>query len=288
MTTLDPQLVEQRVQEIEVTDAVVLKDMHNFPTIHSVVLPKMVIALVHQGTAHMTFDHSEINLTVNDVAVFPAKHIFGGSHTSADYNATLVILGDKLVADAQLTSFSYRYQQYHIQPVTKLNSDQMSRLLLAVDMLEAVATQKDPELPHRHNALGSVLNVFFEFLHTIHQEQKIAPDNASRGAHVFAQFMDLLAANYASEHKVNFYAEKLCLTPKYMSKLIHDATGYGANAWIDQYILAKAKLLLISRNDLSVQAISQTLGFPEQASFTRFFRNLSGISPREFRGENIK
>ena len=73
-----------------------------------------------------------------------------------------------------------------------------------------------------------------------------------------------------------------------MSKLINDATGCGANTWIDQYILAKAKLLLISRKDLSVQTISQILGFPEQASFTRFFRNLAGISPRDFRNENMR
>ncbi len=287
-TNLNPQLVEQQVQNIELTDLVILKNMHNFPTIHSVVLPKLVITLVHRGTAHLTFDHSELNIRPNDVAILPAKHIFGGFKPSDDYSATLVILGEKLQEDARLTSFSYNFQQYHVTPITALNDDKMNSLMQNVDMMETILAQKNPELPHRHKALCSALHIFFEFLNAFRSEDEKKVDNASRGLLIYNKFMDLLAEYYAQEHKVNFYAERLCLTPKYMSKLINDATGYGANAWIDQYILAKAKLLLISRKDLSVQSISQILGFPEQASFTRFFRNLTNLSPREFRNENLK
>lgn len=288
MTTLDPTVIEQQVQNIENTDALVLKDVHRFPTIHSVVLPKMVISIVQKGTARLSFDYSEHHVAPNYVAIFPAKHIFSGLHTSEDYSATLVILSEKLVEDARLTSFSFNLQPYHIKPIAQLTETQVNRILSIVEMLELILQQKGPVLPHRHEALCSTLHILFEFLNAFRQEENKEIDNASRGSLVYIKFMDLLAAHYSEEHKVNFYAEKLCLTPKYMSKLIHDATGYGANAWIDQYILAKSKLLLISRKDLSVQAISQTLGFPEQASFTRFFRNLTGQSPREFRFENMR
>ena len=157
-----------------------------------------------------------------------------------------------------------------------------------MDMFEAVLYQTNPDLPNRHNALCSVLHVLIEFMNAFREEEKTELDGKLRGSHVYVQFMDLLAAHYTEHHNVNFYAEKLCLTPKYMSKLIHDATGYGANAWIDQYIVAKAKMMLISRKDLSVQGISNMLGFPEQASFTRFFRNLENISPREFRQKHMR
>lgn len=288
MTTLDPQLVEQQVQQIETTDAVILRDVRHFPTVHSVTLPKSVIVIVHSGDADVTFDHSKLHLEKDNIGIFSGKHIFSGLRTSEDFTATLVIFGDKLIEDARLTSFGYRFQEYHVKPTTILNEPQVKQLLLVISLMEAILTQKEPDLPHRHDALCNTIHIFFEFLNAFRDAKKSDMDTSLRGSHVFVKFMDLLAEHYVKEHKVNFYAEKLCLTPKYMSKLIHDATGCGANAWIDQYIIAKAKLLLISRKDLSVQAISQMLGFQEQASFTRFFRNIENLSPREFRQHNAK
>ena len=288
MTTLDPQAIEQQVRDIEQLDAAVFRGIHKFPTSQSVVLPKMVIAIVRQGTATLMFDHTTFAVNKNDVFILPPKHIFRGQFTSDDHDVTMIILSDKLVADARLTAFNYSFQDYHVSPVTHLTEEQMMRILQVMELFETVLYQSNPVLSHRHDALCSVLHVLIEFMNTYRIENKTHMDTSLRGSHVFVKFMDLLAEHYVTEHKVNFYAEKLCLTPKYMSKLIHDATGFGANAWIDQYVVAKAKLLLISRKDLSVQAISQMLGFQEQASFTRFFRNIENISPREFRQKNIR
>ena len=288
MTTLDPQSIEQQVRDIENLDAAVFRGVSRFPTNQSVVLPKMVIAIVRQGTANLMFDHTEFLVNPNDVYILPPKHIFNGVFTSEDHDVTVLVISDKLVADARLTAFNYHFQDYHVSPVTHLTSEQFSTVSKIIDMFETVLYQTNPDLPNRHNALCSVLHVLIEFMNAFRISAKTALDATSRGSQIYVQFMDLLAAHFAEQHSVNYYAEKLCLTPKYMSKLIHDATGYGANAWIDQYILAKAKLLLISRKDLSVQNISQKLGFPEQASFTRFFRNLEHVSPREFRIEHLK
>ena len=288
MTTLDPQSIEQQVRDIENLDAAVFRGVSRFPTNQSVVLPKMVIAIVRQGTANLMFDHTEFLVNPNDVYILPPKHIFNGLYTSEDHDVTVIVVSDKLVADARLTAFNYHFQDYHVSPVTHLNEEQAKTVSQIMDMFEAVLYQTNPDLPNRHNALCSVLHVLIEFMNAFREEEKTELDGKLRGSHVYVQFMDLLAAHYTEHHNVNFYAEKLCLTPKYMSKLIHDATGYGANAWIDQYIVAKAKMMLISRKDLSVQNISQKLGFPEQASFTRFFRNLEHVSPREFRLEHLK
>lgn len=288
MTTLDPHEIEQQVRDIESLDAAFFHGVHHFPTTQSIVLPKMVIAIVRQGKAKLMFDHTEFPVNANDVFILPPKHIFSGIYTSEDHNVTVIVISDKLVADARLTAFNYHFQDYHVSPVTHLNDEQAKTILQVMDLFSTVLHQTNPDLPNRHNALCSVLHVLIEFMNAFRNGTKTKLDATSRGSQIYVQFMDLLAAHYSEHHSVNYYAEKLCLTPKYMSKLIHDATGYGANAWIDQYILAKAKLLLISRKDLSVQNISQKLGFPEQASFTRFFRNLEHVSPREFRIEHVK
>ena len=286
MTTLDPQAMEQQVRDIEQLDAVVFHGVSKFPTTHTIVLPKLVIVLVRQGRGKLMFDNTELSVSANDVYILPAKHIFSGTFTSFDHEVTMLILSDKLVEDARLTAFNYHFEDYHVQPVTHLTESQMRTIAQVMDLFETVLTH-EPVLSHRHNALCSVLHVLIEFMNSFRKSNKTQLDSTRRGSHIYIKLMDLLAEHYTEQHQVQFYADKLGLTPKYMSKLILDATGFGANAWIDQYILAKAKLLLISRGDLSVQEISHMLGFKEQASFTRFFRNIEKISPREFRQEHM-
>lgn len=286
MTTLDPQAMEQQVRDIEQLDAVVFHGVSKFPTTQTVVLPKLVIVLVRQGRGKLMFDNTELSVSANDVYILPAKHIFSGTFTSFDHEVTMLILSDKLVEDARLTAFNYHFEDYHVQPVTHLTESQMRTIAQVMDLFETVLTH-EPVLSHRHNALCSVLHVLIEFMNSFRKSNKTQLDSTRRGSHIYIKLMDLLAEHYTEQHQVQFYADKLGLTPKYMSKLILDATGFGANAWIDQYILAKAKLLLISRGDLSVQEISHMLGFKEQASFTRFFRNIEKISPREFRQEHM-
>lgn len=286
MTTLDPQAMEQQVRDIEQLDAVVFHGVSKFPTTQPVVLPKLVIVLVRQGRGKLMFDNTELSVSANDVYILPAKHIFSGTFTSFDHEVTMLILSDKLVEDARLTAFNYHFEDYHVQPVTHLTESQMRTIAQVMDLFETVLTH-EPVLSHRHNALCSVLHVLIEFMNSFRKSNKTQLDPTRRGSHIYIKLMDLLAEHYTEQHQVQFYADKLGLTPKYMSKLILDATGFGANAWIDQYIIAKAKLLLISRGDLSVQEISHMLGFKEQASFTRFFRNIEKISPREFRQEHM-
>lgn len=286
MTTLDPQAMEQQVRDIEQLDAVVFHGVSKFPTTQTVVLPKLVIVLVRQGRGKLMFDNTELSVSANDVYILPAKHIFSGTFTSFDHEVTMLILSDKLVEDARLTAFNYHFEDYHVQPVTHLTESQMRTIAQVMDLFETVLTH-EPVLSHRHNALCSVLHVLIEFMNSFRKSNKTQLDSTRRGSHIYIKLMDLLAEHYTEQHQVQFYADKLGLTPKYMSKLILDATGFGANAWIDQYILAKAKLLLISRGDLSVQEISHMLGFKEQASFTRFFHNLEKLSPREFRQEHM-
>ena len=278
--------MEQQVRDIEQNDAVIFHGVNKFPTTHTIVLPKLVIVLVRQGRGKLMFDNTEFSVAANDVYILPAKHIFSGTFTSYDHDVTMLILSDKLVEDARLTAFNYHFEDYHVHPVTHLTEEQMQKITKVMDLFESVLTT-EPALSHRHSALCSVLHVLIEFMNSFRKSNKTQLDSTRRGSHIYIKLMDLLAEHYTQQHQVQFYADKLGLTPKYMSKLILDATGFGANMWIDQYLIAKAKLLLISRGDLSVQEISHMLGFKEQASFTRFFRNIEGVSPREFRQEHM-
>ncbi|MDR1683483.1 MAG: helix-turn-helix domain-containing protein, partial [Candidatus Symbiothrix sp.] len=88
--------------------------------------------------------------------------------------------------------------------------------------------------------------------------------------------------HYKTEKQVGFYAEKLCLTPKYLSRIIKQNTGKSAHEWLDDYVMLEAKALLKSTN-MTIQQISDELNFPSQSFFGKFFKREEGISPRAYK-----
>jgi AraC-like DNA-binding protein len=82
--------------------------------------------------------------------------------------------------------------------------------------------------------------------------------------------MNLVKENFKEQREVGFYANKLCLTPKYLSKVIRDSSGSSAGEWIDNYVALEAKALLKSTN-MTIQQISEELNFPSQSFFGKYF-----------------
>jgi AraC-like DNA-binding protein len=80
-----------------------------------------------------------------------------------------------------------------------------------------------------------------------------------------------------------FYARICCLSPKHFSEIIKKDTGICPKGWITNFLTARAKVLLDSREDHTIQQISNLLGFGEQSSFARFFKKETGMTPKEYR-----
>lgn len=95
-------------------------------------------------------------------------------------------------------------------------------------------------------------------------------------------FMDLIRTHYKEHRGAEFYADKLCLTPKYLTKVIKENSGKSANDWIDDYVVLEAKALLKSTN-MTIQQISDELNFPSQSFFDKFFKRHVGVSPKEYK-----
>ena len=100
------------------------------------------------------------------------------------------------------------------------------------------------------------------------------------------RFLQEVHIHYKKERKVIFYAEKLHLTSGYLSTLVRNVSGKTASDWIDSFVLLEAKIMLKSTN-LTIQQISQELNFPSQTFFGKYFKRLSGVSPKEYRENGV-
>lgn len=109
-----------------------------------------------------------------------------------------------------------------------------------------------------------------------------ADKNETRFQQIFDRFMMLLNAWHTKERSLNFYAEKMHLTPKYVSAVVKTYSGKSALSWINEYVVLEAKMML-RYSDMTVQEIAYSLNFPTQSAFGKYFRQQLGISPKQYR-----
>ena len=102
-----------------------------------------------------------------------------------------------------------------------------------------------------------------------------------RRMEILTAFFDLVEKHFSSRRDVGFYAEKLCLAPKYASQVIRQASGKMPADWIRERVILEAKLLLLDGRH-NVQQVSDALGFPSQSAFGKYFKQATGISPRDY------
>lgn len=111
----------------------------------------------------------------------------------------------------------------------------------------------------------------------------VTPDARNwRPSDLYNQFLSLVAQHYRSAHDVAFYADKLCISTRYLSQLTNKYVFKSPKQVISDYVAQEARILLDTTR-LSVQEIAYRLGFPDQASFSKFYKQHKGQSPSSVR-----
>lgn len=103
---------------------------------------------------------------------------------------------------------------------------------------------------------------------------------------LFHKFMHLIHEHAAQMHQVSFYAEKLCISPRYLHEITETySNGKTPKALIDEQLTAELKVLL-NNPALSIAEIASLCQFPDSSYLSRFFKKNTGISPKEYRTQN--
>ena len=150
--------------------------------------------------------------------------------------------------------------------------------------LEVMTRITNSEALYKKEALLSTLSSMFYLLMGVWRKRGTSEDTVqtNRSKLIFDQFIKLVSEYHTQYRNVGFYADKLCLTPKYLSKLIKNATGKSAPDWIDQYVILEAKNLL-KYSGVTIKEIVYRLNFPNQSVFYKFFKARTGMTPTEYR-----
>ena len=140
---------------------------------------------------------------------------------------------------------------------------------------------------HKREIVGGLLTSFIYSIMDMWMRQLVAREpeesrSSNRVNQIFERFIGLVTDYHSKERGMAFYADKLCLTPKYLSKLVKQASGRSAPDWIDSFVILEAKNLL-KHSDKPIKEIVYLLNFPSQSVFYKYFKAHTGITPSEYR-----
>lgn len=105
-----------------------------------------------------------------------------------------------------------------------------------------------------------------------------------RSSDYFNRLTQLLSEYYRTERNVEFYAAKMNLTPKHLSRVVRTFSGKSVHQWIDEFVVLEIKNLL-KHSELSIQQISYDLNFANPSFMGQYFKRITGKTPGEYRRE---
>ena len=275
---ITPHPMVSNLQRIKEEGIVVLDNVRGLPTGDKpFVSSDYVICIGHRGRIQLMYDDQSDYSEKQTVGVIFPNHSVSMVSKTEDYLATLIVVDASVLNDPMLQIINQMRYRYELHPCVKLDKHEYRMI---TDVVEGMREIKRLELPDSRMLMRRLLEFLLRLL-SHYRKNKLNETTSNK--RVSMQFHSDLTQHFRKHHDVGFYAEKAFITPKYFSALVKQETGYNANYWIRVKIITEAKMLLHVRRDLSIQAIAEMLGFGEQASFSRYFKRETGMSPTEFR-----
>lgn len=235
-----------------------------------------------KGTAEGTLNLQPFKVAAPCHIIILPGQILEYKNVSDDFSGLFIIISQRFT-DGLMASIQERFPLFlsvRNNPVIPVDNEEILQgMVNYYKMLKRIVRMKDH--PNRMDVVRHLTLAFFYsmggYLH-----QPIENEKKSHREKMAEKFLDLVQANYKQERGLEFYADKLCLTPKHLSKVIRETTGKSANDWIDEHVILEAKALLKSTN-MTIQQISDELNFPSQSFFGKYFKRVADVSPKEYK-----
>lgn len=240
-------------------------------------------AICLSGSIRISINLEEYVITKNSLVVILPDQIVQHYERSDDFKGLYLGISrefiDNTITNMKNLLSAFFYIKQH--PCTPLSNEELESLVEYHNILWKRIKMKDHS--YQQEVIQSILlSLFYDVCNIFRQHETQRTNKVSRKEELFEKFILTVMEHYKNERSVTFYADKLCITPKYLSFISKEVSGVTAGEWIDQYVILEAKALLKSTR-MSIQEIANTLNFPNQSFFGKYFKHHTGLSPKEYR-----
>ena len=261
-------------------DAESLKSQHNV----------LSICVICNGTAKMEIEDNSYTVRPNSLIVLrpnsPLKS-FKASKMCSGYLIHFTYEYLKLLGMDAADMISTR-RMLDLSPVIELDS-QMSVILHGNIIQLLNAAQIEPST-YREKIVNSIaMAIYYSLWQIASLQEKNATESdrkVPRAEMILKRFVNLVTERCVENRSVEYYANELGITSKYLSLVSKRLTGRNALKIIDEAVVYKAKELL-AQQGLSINDVALRLNFVSQSFFGKYFKQRVGISPSRYRGMHV-
>ena len=247
----------------------------------------MLMVVCTAGSISASIDADQRVVKPNDILVLRPGHLITGCKAADDFAGFFItVTQEKLNQILPSMQYVIPYSLHFVSnPIINITDDELESLKLIYDLFRRHLS--DPKRPYQTMTLGALCEVLFFTALGIYSARAKSSVMKSRREELLAKFIEQLENNYMTQRSVSFYADRLFVTPTHLSAVLKEISDKTAGEWIDQRVILEAKLLLRSTG-LNVQEISAKLNFANQSFFGKYFKHLTGMSPRDYRTKHTQ
>lgn len=255
-------------------------------TEHATYLEEGVGGLCTGGTAMIELFSMRRQISKNDLVTILPCQLASIHKVSDDFSMTFfkvdkVMFMDIMSSLGRITPDFFFHMRKDFQvPISVNEAKRFLGFCRAIDF----RTNNDDPAFRRETILHLLRIYYWDFY--VHFQKKTRKRNIpllnSNKESIAMKFAMLVFENRETHREVAYYADQLCISPLYLTKVIQEVNGRSARDMIADYTIIGIKTLL--RNaDITIKDVVRHSGFSSQSSFSRFFRKHTGMSPSEYR-----
>ena len=247
-----------------------------------------IFILCLKGKASVYMNEQTYTIQENDLFVCLPDIILENAMLSMDFKCYCLCMSSNYVQRvAPITNKIWNYKMFFKKtPLLSLKPDEASLFCQYYELIRSkLTTSSNVHLSEVINAL--LLAFIYEFQDAMNHFIQTSSDSSTSGENLFKSFIDLLTSSYPKKRSVAYYAERLHVTPKYLSSVCKEISGQSTSKLIDQYVTKDIEYLM-KRTQKTIKEITNELDFPDISFFGKYVRKHFGMSPRALKEQFIQ
>jgi len=230
--------------------------------------------------------NQQVRITSGEMLLVPAGKLVQPMMISTDLDASALLLSDRTLKTQLGNQLSIWNKAMYMKEIYVINSTSWVEEL--GNYSRSLFKKNNHPTLFREIVSSFLRTLLLMICEELIQHEDMQSTNRQSTTHdkeLFNEFLQILSQQKQKRQHVSFYAEKLHITPKYLSTVVRRVSGKTAIRWINENVMNDSYRLL-TKSDLSVKEIANELGFPNASFFGQYFREQAGMTPVKYRTEH--
>ncbi len=249
-----------------------------------------ILLLCMQGKIQVTVNSVPCTAQACDVLLFGPKTMIENCMVSPDFHCRILALSTHTIINLLHGGNDIWNKAFYMlrkSPIIHLNEKEMQMYKAYCNLMNIKKQQ--PERRYYRQVMNSIIYAaLYEIMASISNIPSMPTnETVTQGDLLFRRFIETLANDKVKSRSVTEYAQRLCVTPKYLSTVCKRVSGKTAFDWINQYVVQDIQNAL-KYSDLSVKEVAQQYDFPNLSFFGKYVKAHLGTSPTQYRKQLLK